>query len=116
MSRGSGGAARAGSYSAFVQNSHIVKDAMLAAREALAIVRTAGPQRGNMLGDGCCYIVRQSDLTQDDRKQRAVDAFQAPDQVGLNLVADQSDRMPGTQRLGRNPHRGLEEVDRGGTP
>ena len=29
-----GGATRAGSYSAFVQNSHIVKDAMLAAREA----------------------------------------------------------------------------------
>jgi 2-dehydropantoate 2-reductase len=37
-----GGAARAGSYSAFVQNSHIVKDAMLAAREALAVVRARG--------------------------------------------------------------------------
>lgn len=43
-----GGTARAGSYSAFVQNSHIVKDAMLAAREALAIVKARGVDTSNM--------------------------------------------------------------------
>ncbi len=69
-----------------------------------------------MVGDGGGDVVRQSDLAQHDREQRAVDAFQAPDQVGLDLVAHQPDRTPGAQRLGRNPHRGLEEVDRGVAP
>ena len=61
-------------------------------------------------------VVRQSDLAEHDREQRAVDALQPPDQIGLDLVADQPDRTPRAQRLGRNPQRGLEEVDRGVAP
>ena len=63
-------------------------------RKALAVVRAACLQRGDMVGDRGGDVVRQSDLAQDDRKQRAVDAFQAPDQIGLDLVADQPDRRP----------------------
>ena len=69
-----------------------------------------------MMGDRGGDIVRQSDLAQHGRKQRAVDAFQPPDQIGLDLVAHQPDRSPGTERLGRNPHRGFEEIDRGVAP
>ena len=87
-----------------------------AGRELLAVGRAACLQLGNMVGDRSGDIVRQSDLTQDDRKQRAVDAFQPPDQVCFDLVADQPDRSPRTQRFGRNAHRGLEEIDRGVAP
>ncbi len=66
-----------------------------------------------MPGDDRRHVVRQSDLAQHDGEQRAVDAFQMPDQIRFDLVADQPDRSARTERFGRNPHRGLEEIDRG---
>ena len=64
------------------------------AARRLPSARTACLQRGDMVGDGGGDVVRQSDLTHDDRKQRAVDALQTPDQVGFDLIADQSTGSP----------------------
>ena len=66
-----------------------------------------------MMGDGGGDVVRQSGLAQHDGEQRAVDALQTPDQVGLDLVAHQPHRPSRAQRLGRRPHRGFQEIDRG---
>ena len=72
----------------------LVLDQAGAGREASAVVRAARLQTRDMVGDGCGDIVRQSDLPQHDREQGAVDTFQTPDQIGLDLVANQPDRAP----------------------
>ena len=83
------------------------------ADQQLAVDRAAGLEGCDVMGDRGGDIMRQADLAQHDREQCAVDAFQPPDQVGLDLVAHQPDRSSRAQRFGRDPHRGLEEIDRG---
>ncbi len=60
----------------------------------LAVGGAACLKGGDMVREIGGDVVSQSRLTHDDRKQGAIDAFQAPDQIGFDLISDQPNGSP----------------------
>jgi hypothetical protein len=81
--------------------------------EQFAVGRAACAQRGHMTGDRSDDVVRQPYLAQHHREQRAVGPLEVTHEVGLDLVAKQTRRPAGAQRLGRMAKGRFEKIDRG---